>query len=117
MWINWPTIEIGNFNRMVRVCKVHNRDATLVPGLDFYIPAGNWNERTVVRYTILGVALRCRQLVIVRETQLVILQTKHSVGAPFVRIVGTATGAQSPSPFIGEHDLCPIVRKRGRVPI
>src|SRR5262245_60413692 len=99
MWINWPTIEIGNFNRMVRVGKVHKRDATLVPGLHFYIPAGNWNERTVVRHTILGVALRRRQLVVARETQLVILQTKQSVGAPFVRTVGTAPPAPSPSPL------------------
>src|SRR5215475_3791436 len=99
MWINWSTIEIGNFNRMVRVGKVHNRDATLIPGLHFYIPAGNWNERTVVRHTILGVALRRRQLVVARETQLVILQIKYSVGAPFVRIGGAATRAQPSSPF------------------
>src|SRR5262249_663738 len=97
MWVNWPTIEIGDFNRMVRVGKVHNRDATLVPGLHFYIPAGNRNERTVVRHTILGVALRRRHLVVARETQLVILQTKHRVGPPFARVVGTAT-APSPPP-------------------
>src|SRR5215510_186243 len=109
MWINWPTIEIGNFNRMVRVGKVHNRYATLVPGLHFYIPAGNWNERTVVRHTILGVALRFRQQVVASETQLVILQMKYRVGAPFARIVGTATRAHSPSPLIGEHDLRPVV--------
>src|SRR2546423_5556284 len=109
MWINWPTIEIGNFNRMGSVGKVHNRDATLVPGLHFYIPAGNWNERTVVGHTILGVALCGRQLVVAREVQLVILQTKHRIGAPFVRIVWTATRTQSPAPLIGEHDLFPIV--------
>src|SRR5206468_3329429 len=62
MWIDRPTIEIGNFNRMVRVGKVHNRDATLVPGLDFYVAAGNWNERAVVCHTILCVALCCWHL-------------------------------------------------------
>src|SRR5688572_22339825 len=42
---------------------------------------------------------------------------KQSIGAPFVRIVGAATGIQTASPFISEYDLFPIVRKRGRVPI
>src|SRR5215510_7021417 len=111
MRIKWTTIEIGYFNRMIGVGKVHNRHTTLVPGLYFYVPAGNRNERAVVCHTVLGVALRRRQLVVARKTQLVAIQTKHSVGAPFIRIVGTATRTQSASPLIREHDLCPIVRK------
>src|SRR5262249_38750126 len=107
MRINWPTIEIRDFNRMFRVGEVHNRDAALVPGLHFYIAAGNWYERTVVGHTVFCVALRCRHFVVARETQLVILQLKHGIGAPFVRIVSTATRTKSASPLIGEHDLCP----------
>src|SRR5580765_7833379 len=106
MWINWSAIEVGTLNGMLLVGKVHDRDPTLVPGLHFYVSAGNWNERTVVCHTILTVALCCRQLVVARETQLVILQTKQRVGAPFVRIVGTATRTQPASPLIGEDNLC-----------
>src|SRR5215475_12946684 len=117
LWINWSPIEIGYFSRMLGVCKVHNRDPTLVPGLNFYITAGNWNKRSVVRHTILAVTLCRRHLVVARETQFVILQAKHRVGAPLVWIVRTTTCAQSPSPLISEHDFAPIVGKRSRVPI
>src|SRR5262249_34482994 len=103
--INRSAIEICNLNRMVGVGKVHHRDAALIPGLHFYVAAGNRNERTVVGYTVLAVALCRRHLVVARETQLVVLQTKDSVGAPLVRIVGTATSAQSPSPLVREDDL------------
>src|SRR5439155_40780 len=66
---------------------------------------------------ILGVALGGGHLVVVRETQLVVLQMKDGIGAPLVRIVWPAARAQSPAPLVGKHDFVPIVRERSRVPI
>src|SRR5207253_11521195 len=68
--INRSAIEIGDFNWMLCVGEVHHRDAALVPGLDLDVAAGNWNERPVMRHTVLAVALSSRQLVIARKAQL-----------------------------------------------
>src|SRR6267378_1959673 len=74
--------------------------------------AGDRNQRAVVRHTVLGVALRGRQLVIVRETQLVVLQTEDRIRAPLVRVVRTAPRPQATAPLVGEHDFSPIIPVR-----
>src|SRR5206468_11733943 len=89
----------------------------LIPGLHFDIAAGNGNQRAVVRYAVLTVTLSCRQLVIVGETQLVVLQAKDRIRAPLVRVVWTASRSQAAAPLVGKHDFGAIVRERSGVPI
>src|SRR5207244_11985116 len=96
--------------------KFNPRHAALIPPLHLNIAAGNRNERAIVRNAILGVALGGGHLVVVRETQLVVLQMKDGIGAPLVRIVWPAARAQSPAPLVGKPDFVPILSKRSRVP-
>src|SRR5207237_4533190 len=93
------------------------RHAALIPVLRIDVAAGNWNERPVVRHTVFAVGLGSRQLVVARKAQLVVVQVEDGVSAPLVRIVRSASCAQSATPLIGEHNFFPVVRKRGRVPI
>src|SRR5260370_443855 len=107
--INRPAIEIADFNWMLCVGEVHHRDAALVPGLHLDVAAGNWNERPVMRHTVLAVTLGRRHLVVARKAQLVVLQAENRISAPFVRIVCPAARAQAAAPLISENDFCPIV--------
>src|SRR5207244_4331908 len=75
--INRPAIEISDFNWMLCIGEVHEGDAALVPRLHLEVAAGNWNERAVVRHTVLAVGLGSRQLVVARKAQLVIFQTEN----------------------------------------
>src|ERR1041385_2934337 len=111
LWIDWPTIEIGNFNWMVRVSKVHHGDAALIPCLDFDIATRNRNERPIVRHAILSVALGSGHLVVTRKFQLAVLQVENCIRAPLVRISRTTTRTQSAAPLVGEHALLSIIRK------
>src|SRR5262249_37804855 len=116
VWIDWTTIEIANFNRMLRVGEVHQRDAALIPTLHRNVSARDRNERAVVRNAVLAVALRCRHLVVARKIQLLILQVEDRICTPLVRIVRAAARTESAAPLVGEDDFLSIIRKRSRVP-
>src|SRR4030081_2307201 len=97
---------------MRRVSKVHDGDTALVPGLHFDIAARHGNQRSVMRYAVLRITLRSRQLVIVLESQFFIVETEDRVRAPLVRVVRTAARAQAPTPFIGKYDFASIIGER-----
>src|SRR5262249_49493174 len=117
LWIDRPAIEVGDLSWMGCISEIHDGDTTLVPGLYFNVTAGNGNERAVVRYAVLRIALGSRQLVIAGKFQLVILQIENRVRAPNIRVIRPATRAKSAAPFIGENDFLSIIRKRSRVPV
>jgi hypothetical protein len=70
-----------------------------------------------VRDAVFGVALRGGQLVVVGESELVVLEAEDGIRAPLVGIVGTATRAETTAPLVGEDDLAAIVGERSGMPV
>src|SRR5205807_1585273 len=75
---------------MVDVRPIEHGQAALVPGLDHDFATRNWNERAVVRDSVLLPRLAGRQLVVLMELQLVDLDVEKRIGAP-IHLVLTAT--------------------------
>src|SRR5438105_12157394 len=98
--IDGTTIEIRNLDGMSSIGEIHYRDAALVPSLHFDIATRHRNERSVVGYAVLAVALSSRQLVVAGKAKLVVLQIKDGISAPLVRIVRAAACAEAAAPLI-----------------
>ena len=110
-WINWPTIEIGDLDRIGRVGKVHDRDAALVPSLNHDIAARNGNDRAIMSDAVFRVALRGRHFVIARKLKLSAFQMEDRISSPHVRISCAAASTQAAAPFVCENDLFAVIRK------
>jgi hypothetical protein len=64
------------------VGKVHDRNAALIPGLNFNVASRHRNQRAVVRDTVFTVALRRGHLVVAREAEFIVVQIENCVSSP-----------------------------------
>ena len=109
-------IEERDLERLLDVRPVEHRDAALIEGLHHDVAAGNRNQRAVVRDAVLGVGLRCRDLVVAVEHQLALLDREERVAAPLRAIGRPALRTAAAAPLVGEQHLGAVVAERRRVP-
>jgi len=112
-----PTVKIGNFDGISRVCKIRDGQPALIPSLRKDITARHWDDRSVMRDAVFFVSLGRRNFVIAFKFELSVNDIIHRIRAPIFRVIDTASRTTAAAPFIGEDDFRPVIIKGRGMPI